>query len=414
MSHSSSGLLLAAGVALALAAAGCAPSEEPTPEETFTLESILASDPRLAAVAKNAEKHRLQIVLGLVEEKDGRPVLVQQTFRAGAEYFYPASTVKLFAAVAALETLENLRHETGLPLNARTPLAYHPQFEGEELVREDPTNLDGGPVTVAHEIRKLFLVSDNEAYNRLYELQGQQYLYMSLQLSRLDSAHIVHRLSEARTEEENRSYPRIDFLQEGAPEGAEPLYTLPERTTEPLRPVKEVPGLDVGRGYMSGGELIEEPMDFRPKNSISLVDLQRGLAKVVRPDVDAKGPVFQVSDADRAFLMEAMVQTPGESENPVYDPQEYPDSYVKFFLPGLEKVVPREHLKIYNKIGQAYGFTTENAYVVNTQTGQAFFLAATLYTNENGILNDDQYEYETVAQPFLAALGETVARELWR
>ena len=71
------------------------------------------------------------------------------------------------------------------------------------------------------------------------------------------------------------------------------------------------------------------------------------------------------------------------------------------------------YIRIYNKIGQAYGFTTENAYVVDTATDRSFFLAATIYTNDDGVLNDDQYEYATVAEPFMADLGEAVVRYLW-
>ena len=75
-------------------------------------------------------------------------------------------------------------------------------------------------------------------------------------------------------------------------------------------------------------------------------------------------------------------------------------------------MIPRERLRVANKIGQAYGFTTENARVTDTVSGRAFFLAATLYTNEDGVLNDDLYEYETVALPFMADLGEAAARRL--
>ena len=101
------------------------------------------------------------------------------------------------------------------------------------------------------------------------------------------------------------------------------------------------------------------------------------------------------------------------ARDPVYDPDEYPDDYVKFLLSGLERVLPRERFRIYNKIGQAYGFTTENAWVVDPDSGRGFFLAATLYTNADGVLNDDVYEYETVAQPFLADLAEASVRRLW-
>ena len=119
------------------------------------LGAILASHPGLADVVAAAPHYRLQVVLGEVEEQsDGRRRLVQHTFRAGEEYLYPASTVKLFAAVAALEKLAELRRETSLPIDADTPLVYHPLFAGETLENADPTNLAGGKLTVRHEIRK--------------------------------------------------------------------------------------------------------------------------------------------------------------------------------------------------------------------------------------------------------------------
>ena len=82
-------------------------------------------------------------------------------------------------------------------------------------------------------------------------------------------------------------------------------------------------------------------------------------------------------------------------------------------LPGIARVIPREYVRIYNKTGQAYGFSIENAWVEDIRTGRGFFLAATLYTNSNGTLNDDQYDYDTIARPFMEARGEAVAKELW-
>ena len=131
----------------------------------------------------------------------------------------------------------------------------------------------------------------------------------------------------------------------------------------------------------------------------------------MRPEIDCGGPGWELSSADRAFLWSTLKELPRESSNPIYDPAEFPDDYVKFLLPGLERVVGGP-VKIYNKIGLAYGFTTENAYVVGPD-GRDFFLAATLYTNEDGVLNDDNYEYDEVSLPFLADLGEAVAREVW-
>eukprot|EP01018_Ginkgo_biloba_P014895 Gb_40174 [translate_table: standard] len=85
-----------------------------------------------------------------------------------------------------------------------------------------------------------------------------------------------------------------------------------------------------------------------------------------------------------------------------------------FFLPGLSRVCHKGSLRIYNKGGRAYGFSIDNAYVFDIESGRSFFLSAVIYTNANGILNDDIYEYEEVADRVMADLAEVVARALWQ
>lgn len=376
--------------------------------EDNLLQQILQS-PKLQEVVSRAADYRLQVVLGRVEmDANDQPVLKQYEFRAGAEYFYPASTVKLFAAVAAAQKIAALREATGLAIDLDTPLIYHPLFEDEELEKEDPDNVEGGAITVRQQIREIFLVSDNQAFNYLYELVGQDDLAESMLMAGLESPRIVHRLSEFRSAEENLQSPRIDFV------GEDFKYSLPQRTATPLPPADPVEGIKVGKAYMSGDQRIDEPMDFTPKNHFPLADLQRGLCMLVRPDVDCGGAGFVLVDDDRGMFLEALSQYPRESTNPIYDPQEYPDDYVKDLLPGLLRVFPKERIGIYNKTGQAYGFSTENAWIIDRADGNGFFLAATLYTNANGILNDDEYEYDEIAKPFMANLGEVAARKVWR
>lgn len=373
------------------------------------LRAALSANPRLEHIFENAEDYRLQVVLGLVEmDLDGRAVLRQRTFRAGDEYFYPASTVKLFAAVAAAQKVAALREETPYAIDLDTLMVFHPLFDDDVMETDDPDNLETGSITVREQIREIFLVSDNQAYNYLYEMVGQDGIAESIRAAGLEAPRIVHRLSEFRTPEENRQLPEVTFV------GRDFKHTLPQRTTDPLPPPEPVERIVVGRSYYADGELIEEPMDFSTKNYFPLVDLQRGLCMLVRPDVDCGGPGFALSDDDREVMKKAMSQYPRKSTNPIYEREEYPDDYVKNLLPGIERVIPKRHIKIYNKTGQAYGFSTENAWVVDTRTGNHFFLAATLYTNKNGILNDDEYEYEETARPFMADLGEAVARALWQ
>jgi hypothetical protein len=402
--------LAVAGLAAAGGAAGCRSlaTRSTTMDAPEPIAGWLAGSRRLAAAAERASELRLQIVVGLVEPgADGPPALRQVTWRAGAEYFYPASSVKTFGAVAALETLAELRASTGLPIDRDTPLVYHPLFAGESVRDADPTHVANGKITLAHEIRKLAIVSDNEAFNRCYELAGQDGLARSLARAGLTAPRIVHRLSVARTPGENRRAPRIDFRGDGFD------HWLPERTVPELPAPARMPGLLVGTAYIAGEQRVEGPMDFAAKNRMSLVDLQRGLCKLVRPDADCGGgPAFALGEDDRAFLLAAMAEYPRESADPRFDTAEYPDHWGKYLLPGLRRVAPQARWRIVNKIGRAYGFSTENAWVEDRETGRGAFLAATVYTNADGVLNDDRYDYETVADPLLADLGEALGRWL--
>jgi hypothetical protein len=406
----SHGRKLAIGVLSLAAFAGCrsAPPAPEAPRVAEPLGSWLAESPTLASFARRAEELRLQIAVGWLEPgSDGRPTLRQVTYRADAEYFYPASSIKTFAAVAALERLAELRAQTGLAIDRDTPLAIHPLFEGERLEREDASHLADGTITVGHEIRKLAIVSDNEAFNRLYALAGPDGIARSLARAGLTAPRIVHRLAVVRSAEENLRLPRIELL------GAGFSHPQPERTADALPPAPPMPGLRVGSAHLAGDARVDRPMDFAAKNRMSLVDLQRGLCKLVAPDAGCGGGgPFALDEADRGFLLAAMAEYPRESADPRFDVAQYPDAWGKRLLPGLARVLPQARWRIVNKTGSAYGFAIDNAWVEERESGRGMFVAATIYANSDGVLNDDAYDYERVANPFFAALGEAVGHAL--
>ena len=100
-----------------------------------------------------------------------------------------------------------------------------------------------------------------------------------------------------------------------------------------------------------------------------------------------------------------MSQYPGESSYPQYDSNKIWDGYCKFLFWGSEKQRLPKHIRIFNKIGSAYGFITDVAYVVDFQKNIEFLVSATIYCNRDGIFNDDKYEYSTVGLPFMKWLG---------
>ena len=85
-----------------------------------------------------------------------------------------------------------------------------------------------------------------------------------------------------------------------------------------------------------------------------------------------------------------------------YDESKYPDGFVKFFFLGDSNERIGSGLKIHNKVGLAYGTLTDLAYIVDTKNDLHYLLGATLLVNENGIFNDNTYEYDSIGFPFLA------------
>ena len=99
---------------------------------------------------------------------------------------------------------------------------------------------------------------------------------------------------------------------------------------------------------------------------------------------------------------------PTESTFPKYDTTEYYDAYCKFLLYGSAKGSIPKSIRIFNKVGDAYGFLTDITYIVDFEKKIEFALSATIYVNANEIFNDDKYEYETVGYPFMKNLGKAI------
>ena len=153
---------------------------------------------------------------------------------------------------------------------------------------------------------------------------------------------------------------------------------------------------------MEGDSLIQNPKDFSEKNYLPLSALHSMMKRLIFPENFSKEEQFHLSTADREFLLNTMKILPKEAG---YDPKTYYDGYVKFFLLGDSKEDMPDYIEIYNKVGYAYGYLTDCAYIKNKKTNREFIITGTIHVNENQIFNDDNYQYEAIGIPFLAELG---------
>jgi beta-lactamase class A len=359
-----------------------------------TLADELRERESLRKFVEKADVYRLQVLVAV----PSGGTLRRRGFRVDAEYFYPASAIKLCSAVAVLAKLTALREQGGIAeLDARAE-AFSPT-KGQWR----------GP-TVAQAIDSSLIFSDNDGTNLLFDILGADEIHKQLWDLGLSSVRIrqhfggVDRIDPRTHEPAETTSPPIVLRVRGRP-----VYSVPQRRSSlDLPNDKDVPGLLVGETHVSGGRVIDQPMSFEGKNRISLADLQDLLVKVTRPDL-APGPSPRLGDREKRVLSGAL------SANLVARGIQRSDlkraeSVHKPFLAGIERVVPRESIRIYNKAGQAYGFVVDNAYVVDERTGRSFYLTAVMHTNANGRMGDDAYDYEHVTTPAFADLAEIVAR----
>ncbi|HWN67584.1 MAG TPA: serine hydrolase [Haliangium sp.] len=392
----------------ALADTPAAGAPGPAVPDSEYLARILQSRPerfRIALDPALAAGHRIQILVSFVERRGGSVTLERHGFRVGAEYYYPASAIKLCAAVAALGTMRGLI-AAGHRVTLDSPLRFHPLHPGE---RPEPADGQaGGRVTLGRLLRQTLIVSSNEAFNRLYDYAGHQALHETMWSAGLRDTFLFHRLSVTRSEEEHRMAPRIDI------ETGRGAVTTPTRNSALALDPRPLPGLDVGRAYVEARRVIESPMSFARKNRMSLVDLQNLMIMVMRPDIPLDLPGLSLHRKDRAFLQRALREPPAESRDPVFPPEDHDILRFKPVLGGLQRVAPMQRWAVWNKAGTAYGFRIENAYVVDEQSKRAMFFTVAIYANADGVLNDDEYEYDTVADPFIHDLAEAVVRDRWK
>jgi hypothetical protein len=342
-------------------------------------------------------KFQVQIKYTQIDrDEKNHPSFIDFSFNLNDEvYFYPASTVKLPVAILALEWL----HEQQIEELTKESVMLTDSIRPSQVPTCQDSSAANALPSIGNYIKKILLVSDNDAYNRLYELLGQDYINEKMREKGMNKTVINHRLSMPMSEEENRHFNPVTFKNTDL----KTLMRIPARETSRIFSNEDNP--TVGKAYYSQGELVKKAMDFTFKNKLTLSDLHGTVQRIIFPEKFEEYQRFQITDSDRAFILKYMSMLPGESDYPKYELPYYYDSYSKFFKFGTDKDPIPPQFRIFNKTGNAYGHLLDGSYFVDFDTGVEFFVSAIIYTNANEILNDDTYEYEEIAFPFFEELG---------
>jgi len=331
------------------------------------IENALTSNAlKIKQVVDSIDRYEIQIKLSTISRKNDSVTFEDFEFQVNdSVYFYPASTVKFPGAILALEKLnENGLHTMDTPF----------YLEGDSIT-----------TTFKKDITDIFAVSSNDTYNRIFDYLGKDHMNKRLETLDLSPSRLSHRLSIS--DAYNLTTKSLIFHKNDSV-----LTTTKPMINTPIAPLK-LKRIKKGIGYYNNDVLVEEPMDFSEKNYLPITTIHKLMKRVIFPENFPVHLRFKLSKKQQEYLVKTMAVVPKKVG---YNVKDYFDGYGKFFMYGDTTENIPDHIKIHNKVGYAYGYLTDCAYIVDTKHHIEYILTATIHVNNDSIFNDDVYEYDSI------------------
>ena len=235
----------------------------------------------------------------------------------------------------------NLLKKDGV--NKHTTIFFDSSQSWHRKLYKDTTTLNGLP-TIAHLIKRAFLISENDPYNRFYQFVGQGEINRNLQRKGYTDVRITRQFMGL-TPEQNRLTNPIRFVDE---EGRT-IYHQPALLNTDSFDFSQV--IKLGKAHLNRNDsLVNEPFDFTKHNNLSLESMQQMLQSVLFPNSVKTKQRFNLLDDDYALLYRYLSQYPSETQDPKYDTAKFYDSYVKFFFRDSTHKMP-SNIRVFNKVG---------------------------------------------------------------
>lgn len=352
-------------------------------------------------VVAAAADRRAQVLMSEVgAEPDGTPCVRRYSWRADDEYFYPASAIKTIGAIGAVLALQPFA-EQGWSLD--TPLRI-PSRTVELDSGSVSVGADRSSVTLRSLLEDTLIESSNTGFNALFDIAGVDGCNQQLWALDFESVRIFHRLSMGGLDPDAHSWlPSVSARLDGS------WVELLDERMQPLSSVPDNAGATaIGVAYIddNGAGRVDEPLDFSRKNYASLHDLQGIIMYLTEPEL-LDLPTDPLSDEHRAELAAIMTGPLGERGGVSGADRE------NRFKPMLPLILPtvarREDIRYVNKAGRAYGFHLDSALVEHAPSGRRVYVAATVFVDLDGTMNDNAYAYESLSFPFLQGVGQVAA-----
>lgn len=367
----------------------------------FLQKLFTAKEGVLKNVVNKSNNYRLQIIYTrITRNTTGKINFKHLALRHRPdEYFYPASIVKLPLSIIACEKINSFNIKD---LTINSPL----QIDSSYYCQTAENKLTLGKdfvLNISDYIKKALVVSNNNAYNRLFEFAGIEYLYRKLQDAGYINARITHRFNDC-SPDENRHTNEFKFFNDTAL-----IYTQAAAyCTLEFKP--PLANMKLGKKHKINDAIINAPRDFSAANCFPLEYIHKVMIDLFFPEYNASKNKLQLNEKDRNFIIKNLCAKPGDviGDNQKNEATLH-DTFFNYIFYGADKEENiNPDIQIYNIVGQSYGFSIDCAYIKNEKENIDFFLSAVIYTNSKEIINSNEYEYTSIAMPFMKELGKTI------
>ena len=361
------------------------------------IELVLKSDPYLKEIIKDKEDYEIQVMLTKVNHYNTKIDFQNYQYQHDEnQYFYPASTIKLPIVVLTLKKINELRSKgSDITLKSKIILNNVDNYSNFKL-QDSITSFQ-------NLIADIFLVSDNSASNILIDFIGYNYFNDEMQNAGFDRTYLNHKFNPDPYANSTWQISDLDNNIISSINDNQKIIKADDKTN----------GLDKGERRYFNGEILDESLNFSEKNRFSITDMHNLIKYIFYPEIFDKANTFNLNVEDYDFIRYWMSRFTYEDIGEKFIGDEnFFETYNKFFIHGDEQSVSNEQIRVYNKIGQAYGTSIDNGLIKNYQNDVEFILTSTIYTNKNKVINDNLYEYDDIAEPFLAKLSRAIYKEL--
>lgn len=405
-------------------------------------------------IFKKYENYRLEIIYTQID-RDLQGSVTLKEFHLGdsLSYFYPASTVKLPLALALGEIMQkypfnDISFSSKLKLDTarqchynyvNSAFEYHKIQSGDSwgsiaekyrLTKSDLLLLNNNnetdilvpnsSVKIYHRksrpsmydlIGSMLIYSDNEAYNKLFEIPGGGTLTSWLNQKGFKESSVTRKFLFCEGDEKNHS-AGFELLNE-----RDVILYHSDGKSWDAADHSEVPGVKVGKAHYWLDSLVKSPRDFSDHNYLPLTSSHEMMQRLFFPELFPDNKKFALKNKTTDFIKKSLAMYPREKSfvrDTIYDGW---NDGKNIFLIGEEckKLQDMNHkpdcninpnFRIFNIIGQAYGFSTDIMYFTDNKEKIEFFLSVRIYTNKDEILGDDTYEYDEIAMPLMNFIGD--------